>query len=421
MNLKKLRLFQFRNFANQEIDLRPGLCFFVGRNGQGKTNLLEAVHLLSRGESFRPAQHEHFIKINSATAHSSSLSDTAQRARITARLETESLQEFQLTHNLCLDFVDGRRSLTLDGKRTGFSTMASLFPVVLFSPESLAAIKEGPDQRRQLIDNVLITRSEKDSRLLKEFQKTLRSRNALLKQIAEGDRRTSTLGTLESITKLFLLLATQVTEARIQALRALEGGFRESAAQIFSGASLLETPETSQCPHDFSFVYEISGQDAIGWGADQIFDAISQRHRELEHREMDFGASLIGPQKHDFRIQMDQNDSRYYGSQGQQRALILAFKIAQINLHQKTLGRYPVLLLDDVMSELDSDKRGRLMEYLEQTRAQVLITATDLTWSSRFSHERNAVFTVENGIVTLATSSAVRAVGPANMLEDAST
>lgn len=402
MNLTSLRLFRFRNFANQEIELRPGLCFFVGRNGQGKTNLLEAVYLLSRGESFRPSQHEHFLNRNRAAS--------LDRARIVASLETETLQEFKLKHSLSLDFAEGRRSMTLDGKRTGFSTMASLFPVVLFSPESLAAIKEGPDERRQLIDNVLITRSERDARMLKEFQKTLRSRNALLKSIAEGDRRPSTLGTLESLTKLYLLLATQVTDARIQTLRALEPGFRESAAQIFN-----------ENRHHFSFAYEISGQDAITWSANQIFDAISQRHRELELREMDYGASLIGPQKHDFRINIDQNDSRYYGSQGQQRALILAFKIAQINLHQTTLGRYPVLLLDDVMSELDSDKRGRLMEYLEQTRAQVLITATDLTWSRHFSLERNAVFTVDNGIVTLATSSAIRAVGSANMLEDAST
>jgi DNA replication and repair protein RecF len=299
--------------------------------------------------------------------------------------------------------------------------MASLFPVVLFSPESLAAIKDGPDQRRQLIDNVLVTQSERDARLIREFQKSLRSRNALLKQISEGDRRATTLGALESITKLFLLLATQLTEARLLALRALQPGFCDTAGKIFSGQSILEPLKSNQARHEFSFVYEISGKDALSWGADQIFDAISHRHRELESREMESGTSLIGPQKHDFRIELDKNDSRYYGSQGQQRALILAFKIAQINLHQMTLGRYPVLLLDDVMSELDSDKRGRLMEYLEQTRAQVLITATDLTWSERFSNERNAVFTVEDGIVTLATSSAIRAVGTANMLEDAST
>ncbi|MDZ4083978.1 MAG: hypothetical protein U1E10_13630, partial [Bdellovibrionales bacterium] len=198
-----------------------------------------------------------------------------------------------------------------------------------------------------------------------------------------------------------------------------------SATRIFStepSVTLINSADNFQAEDlKLRFAYEISGSDALDWTAEQIFNALSQRRNELERREIEYGASLVGPQKHDLRVIFDGNDSRFYCSQGQQRALILAFKIAQINVHHSTLGRYPILLLDDVMSELDADKRSRLMEYLEQTNAQVLITATDLTWSQKFSHERNAVFTVENGSVTLAASSAVRAVGVSNMLEDAAT
>lgn len=412
--LSSLRLFQFRNFANQEITLRPGLCFFVGRNGQGKTNLLESVYMLSRGESFRPAQHDHFVR----NSNGGQLS--AERARVVGGFQT-SLGKQVLT----LDFAEGRRSINLDGKRTGFSTTSALFPVVLFSPESLAAIKEGPDQRRQLIDSVLTTRSERDSKLLREFAKILRARNVLLKQISGGDTRVTTRDSLESLTTVFLLLATQVTEARLTVLRELAPEMRRSASRIFSSAlseSFINSAESfSDKEFNLRFAYEISGSDALDWSANQIFDALSQRRIELKRREIEYGASLVGPQKHDLRIMLDGGDSRFYCSQGQQRALILAFKIAQINVHHSTLGRYPILLLDDVMSELDADKRSRLMEYLEQTNAQVLITATDLTWSKKFSHERNAVFTVENGSVTLAANSAVRAVGVSNMLEDAAT
>lgn len=414
MMLSSLRLFQFRNFANQEIPLRPGLCFFVGRNGQGKTNLLESVYMLSRGESFRPAQHDHFLQNLEETDSSFS------RARVVGGFQT-SLGKQALT----LDFAEGRRSINLDGKRTGFSTTSALFPVVLFSPESLAAIKEGPDQRRQLIDSVLTTRSERDSKLLREFAKTLRARNVLLKQIGGGDTRITTRDSLESLTTVFLLLATQVTEARLQVLRELAPEMRRSATRIFStepSVSFINSADHFRAEDlKLKFAYEISGSDALDWTAEQIFNALSQRRTELERREIEYGASLVGPQKHDLRVMFDDNDSRFYCSQGQQRALILAFKIAQINVHHSTLGRYPILLLDDVMSELDADKRSRLMEYLEQTNAQVLITATDLTWSQKFSHERNAVFTVENGSVTLAASSAVRAVGVSNMLEDAAT
>lgn len=370
--------------------------------------------MLSRGESFRPAQHDHFLR------NADSEQPSAERARAVGGFKTPLGKQ-----TLTLDFAEGRRSINLDGKRTGFSTTSALFPVVLFSPESLSAIKEGPDQRRQLIDSVLTTRSERDSKLLREFAKTLRARNVLLKQIGGGDTRTTTRDSLESLTTVFLLLATQVTEARLQVLRELAPEMRRSATRIFStepSVSLINSADNFQAEDmKLRFAYEISGSDALDWTAEQIFNALSQRRNELERREIEYGASLVGPQKHDLRVIFDGNDSRFYCSQGQQRALILAFKIAQINVHHSTLGRYPILLLDDVMSELDADKRSRLMEYLEQTNAQVLITATDLTWSQKFSHERNAVFAVENGSVTLAASSAVRAVGISNMLEDAAT
>ena len=324
-------------------------------------------------------------------------------ARIAALAEMKSGKS-----GVVLDFIDGKRIASFDGKRTGFSTLSALLPVVLFSPESLASIKEGPDQRRALIDSVLSTRSERDSKLLKEFAKVLRSRNVLLKQIASGDSRQTTRDSLQSLTTVFLLLATQVTDARLRALEQLLPQWKKSVAQIFipSGAE-----NTNPEPADVNFVYEISGNDAMGWTPDQIFDAFSKRLEELGSRELELGASLVGPHKHDLRFLFSKNDSRFYCSQGQQRALILAFKIAQISVHHSTVGSYPILLLDDVMSELDSAKRGRLMEYLEETTAQVLITATDLIWSREFSQERNAVFTVEDGNVTVATQGAIRAVG----------
>lgn len=406
MRLVHLRLSQFRNFAMQEVNLRPRLNFFLGANGQGKTNLLEAVFMLSRGESFRSAQHEHFLK------------DRSTRARIAATVETASsnpagasqseIKSHVMRQQIVLDFADGRATATCDGKRTGFSTLSAQIPVVLFSPESLASIKEGPDQRRELIDSVLATRSERDSKLLKEFAKVLRSRNVLLKQIAKGDSRTTTRASLDSLTTVFLLLATQVTDARLRALEQIEPEWKKSVAQIFVAKE--QSTEKLE-PANVKFRYEISGNDAMGWTPDQIFDAFSKRLSELGSRELQLGASLVGPHKHDLRFLFSENDSRFYCSQGQQRALILAFKIAQISVHHSTLGRYPILLLDDVMSELDAAKRNRLMEYLEETTAQVLITATDLIWSRKFPEERNAVFAVENGNVTVAAQGAIRAVG----------
>lgn len=406
MKLTQLRLAQFRNFVMQEVSFRPRLNFIVGANGQGKTNLLEAVYILSRGESFRSSKAEHLIRSPQFAASPPQLSDAVSaQARLSAVVESEAGKQ-----NLVVDFFQRRRQATLDTKRTGFSTLSAKLPVVLFSPESLAAIKEGPEYRRELVDSLLTIRSEADATLLREYAKTLRSRNILLKQIAQGDTRSSTAASLESLTTVFLIIASQVTELRLRALEGLLPFWRRSAAEIFQAAAGAV---------DVDIAYEISGENAIGWSAGKVFDAISQRQQELAERETRLGASLIGPHKHDLRFLLNEKDSRFYSSQGQQRALILAFKIAQINLHHATRACYPILLLDDVMSELDEAKRTRLMEYLERVTAQVLITATDLTWSREFSLERNAVFEVETGRVTLAKSGAVRAVGGTNLLEDA--
>ena len=385
MIISSLRLFRFRNLAQHENEFKPRLNFLVGANGQGKTNLIEAVFLLSRGDSFRPANFENYL-----------FNFKAAQARITAKLKSDAGD-----YKLQIDFADGRRTPHLDGKRTRFSTLSAEFPVVLFSPESLASIKEGPEQRRILIDNVLATLSIRDAKLLTDFHQTLRARNALLRQIADGDNRSTTLQSLESLTSLFLVIGTHVTASRLAVLRQMAPRWQESARHIFGIDDL-----------SVSLEYLISDSCANAWSDEQVFNALSQRQSELSRREMEYGGSLVGPHKHDLRILFSGNDSRFSCSQGQQRALILAFKIAQIDLHHSVTGRYPILLLDDVMSELDADKRMRLMEYLEGINAQVLITATDLTWSRHFPEERNAVFKVENGTVTLTAPSAVRAVMP---------
>ena len=414
MKISKLRLYQFRNFGQQDLELRPGLNFFVGANGQGKTNLIEAVYLLSHGESFRPAHQENFLNHHVVSADGGRI-----LARVAASLDSELGKRV-----LQLDFSDRKREASLDKKRTRFSTLSAEFPIVLFSPESLASIKEGPEERRNLIDGVLRTLSEKDATLLSDFTKALRARNALLRQIHEGDRRHSTMASLESLTSLYILLATSVTEARLRVLNGLLPLWQASAIRILTGQSLASPTGTATAVANqqkngesaaggfdthLEMRYEISDQIANDWSCEDIFNAISHRHRELRERELEYGSSLVGPHKHDLRFFFAGQDSRFYCSQGQQRALILAFKIAQISLHHSTTGRYPILLLDDVMSELDAEKRQRLMEYLESINAQVLITATDLTWSREFPEDRNAVFKVENGIVTVAASSAIRA------------
>lgn len=373
MILKRLQLIDFRNFHQLQVDLRPRLNFFVGENGQGKTNFLEAVHLLSRGVTFRPADSKSLVRKNAGG-----------RAKIKGFF---SDRDFDYSVEMLIE--DGRRSALINGKKVNSATLLKTFPTVLFSPESLAAIKEGPDQRRQLIDELLISHDPKQAQLLREHARSLKARNRLLKNLSEGmGNRSETELSLESLNKIYFLLSTHLTSARIKALNDIKSDLHQAMRYIMSDAG-----------GEISVDYVISDESAIHWNDSQIFDALRKRHLSLQQQEMAYGGSLVGPHKHDIKFIFNGNDSRFYCSQGQQRALILALKIAQIVYHHRVHQTYPVLLLDDVLSELDVKKRVNLMKFLEGISAQILVTATDLTWSDQFALDLNSIFSVSNGHV----------------------
>ena len=388
MRLRSLRLRDFRNIESLDLILGDGINFFLGNNGQGKTNVLEAVYLMSRGASFRPTQSSSFLR------------RAAGQNVVAAAIGGVFAQE-NFDDRIEVRLESAKRGFTLNGKRANSADLMRSVPIVLFSPESLAAIKEGPEQRRVLADDLVLTQAPHRARLLAEHAKCLRSRNRVLKDLSTSARDAhSDRLTLESLDRIYLLLCAHLTSARIEALRAIENEFRDAMAFI-----------SDEDSGDISVDYLISEQSALGWSEDQVFAALQNRHRELASREIAFGASLVGPHKHDVKFLFRGNDSRFYCSQGQQRALILSFKIAQIVYHHRVHQTYPILLLDDVLSELDSRKRVGLMRFLDSVTAQVLMTSTDLTrveqleilgirTSGRGSgRERNSVFSVVAGAV----------------------
>lgn len=381
MRLKSLHFVDFRNFKNLDLELRPGLNFFLGENGQGKTNLVEAVYLLCRGNSFRAVSANNFLRRDDSN-------HLPSKAKISGHFCHRDLAyHVQMLLKPGLKSVE--KSVEINGKPVSSNQLMGAFPVILFSPESLAVIKEGPDQRRQLIDEILLTHEPRHARLMREFMRALKSRNRLLRNLAEGiGPRISTLDSLESLNKIYLLLATHFTSARVQALNDLKPAISEAMNSILDERNV-----------DIAVDYVISGNSALHWSESEIYDALSKRYLELHAQEAALGSSLVGPHKHDIKLLFSGNDSRFYCSQGQQRALILALKIAQIVYHHGVHQTFPILLLDDVMSELDAKKRGNLMKFLERISAQILITATDLTWSNQFGLERNAVFSMVDGTV----------------------
>lgn len=347
---EKLFLRNFRNYESQEVQFGPRVNILLGRNGEGKTNLLEALVLLCSGDSFRYGDNDTFLR----------------KGAEEALLKTSGISG-DLQYDLRLQILKSRKSHLLNGKRVSNLDLVSLFPFVLFSPESLTAIKEGADERRKLVDDLLVSVDKKNAALLRDFRKALKSRNRLLKDFLDGlTPKNQTEALLESLNPSFFRLAAQLSHARVEALREIEPDLNHAMSKI----SGLSKP--------LRIDYLISGQKIIHSTHQDIHILLEKRAQELRAAELGSGSSLVGPQKHDIVFVYDENDSRFFASQGQQRALILSFKMAQIVYHRKAHGAHPILMLDDVLSELDEEKREALIHFLQEIRTQIFMTTTDL-------------------------------------------
>jgi DNA replication and repair protein RecF len=224
----------------------------------------------------------------------------------------------------------------------------------------------------------------------------LRTRNRILKDHRSGkSTRPASLRLLESLDGVFFPLAVELSLLRLQALKALSPDLIEAFRFVLSSPASVEID------------YLISGRNATDWNRSEIMDAMHQRGLELRTQELETGVTLVGPHRHDIRFLFAGKDSRYFCSQGQQRALILSYKMAQIMYHQRTHQVCPFLLLDDVLSELDPDRRTNLVRFLKeaiQTPSQIFLTTTDSALLD-FGDTNLSVFRIEDGVIASARNS----------------
>jgi len=374
MEFKELVIKNFRNIEDLELSLNPRINVFVGQNGHGKTNLLEALYLLTRGQSFRPAVTENFINYNSKNNPGlikTNILDGEKENRIQLKLGLKD------------------KTFLLDEKKINTAHLTKRFPSVLFSPESLSAIKEGDEQRRRLLDEMIVLHQSQNALMIASFKKCLKTKNRLLKQQLKDPWPDAQFQNfLDAINQTFLKSAVDLTEARTKAINASHKYFINSVRDIFNNEKIESCIE-----------YYISGERANDWKRDQIHHALKNRLLQLTRAEISSGVSLVGPQKHDVKFFLQGKDARYFSSQGQQRALILSFKISQIMYHYTVYKSYPILLLDDVMSELDADKRRKLVSLLEKIESQIFITTTDFQFSEEINKQNCSLYELCDGQV----------------------
>ena len=371
--LNRMKLLNFRNISKIQLDFGRGINIFVGENGQGKTNIIESIYFLTKGQSFRPGKNENFIKKGD------------DRASLIAIIEEKGRKD-----EVVLKFLDDKKNFEVNKKKTTPIKISKCYSNVLFSPESLSAIKDGPEQRRQLVDEFLISHQPANSSILSDYKKCLLSRNRILKNFKQGgisEGECSDL--LESLNPVFLKLSTDLTLNRVKSLNEISPFFVQSFRRI-----------TNLEKVDIFIDYLVSSQPARDWKREEIYDAMRKRLSQLQLSELAAGLTLVGPHRHDVKFLYQKEDSRYFCSQGQQRVLILSFKMAQILYHYSVYGEHPILLLDDVLSELDHCRRKNLMEFLRGVTSQIFITTTDANQFEVFGNNVKT-FKVKSGEVAL--------------------
>ncbi|MCC6137342.1 MAG: DNA replication and repair protein RecF, partial [Bdellovibrionaceae bacterium] len=299
-----------------------------------------------------------------------------------------SIQKRNIEHKVILQNSLEQKQFVLDNKKTNASTLQKNFHSVLFSPESLSVIKNSDLERRDLVDELILSLFPEQTSILNDYKKSLRQRNKFLKDISSGALAKDSRNILyyETLTQTLLKLASQIAVLRMEALEKILTELKSALHSIFETSSV-----------DISVDYVISDVKQIEKDANSLYSAMYNRWMQLSSAELSVGHSLVGSHKHDICVLFNGKDSRYYCSQGQQRLLILAFKMAQIRVHYEVHGIYPVLLLDDVLSEIDEQKRVKLIEYLETLDAQIFLTSTENTVLNYLSRDHLSVFKVVNG------------------------
>lgn len=356
MHLAQLSLTDFRSHASLELPLSPGVTALVGPNGQGKTNLLEAVVYLATLGSHRVAQDAPLVRVGAARA--------VLRASV-VRDGRPVLVEIEITPGRANRARLNRAPVTRPREVLG------VLRAVLFAPEDLALVKGDPSERRRYLDELLVARAPRFAGVRADYERVLKQRNALLKSAGAAVRGgRGDLGTLEVWDASLARTGAELVAARIELVDALRPLVDKAYASLSGGVG-------GSVELEYRTSLEGSADHPAGPGADRatLADALLGRIARVRREELERGISLVGPHRDELLLKLGPLPARGYASQGESWSYALALRLAAYAL-LRSEGIEPVLLLDDVFAELDSTRRRRLAELISDAE-QVLISAAD--------------------------------------------
>ena len=404
MFLSRLHLEHFRNYRELDLCFSAPVTLVQGRNGQGKTNLLEAVYYLATSKS-RHARMEREA-VDRAAAE-----EPIPYARIRGEVvRGEESTTLEILFTLRGDGVNYTKQIRVNGAPKRSMDLIGHLRAVLFLPEDLTLIAGSPSERRRYIDIALCQIDRGYCQTLSRYQKVVTQRNSLLKQLQEQTDGPAAAAQLAFWNDQLVELGTRVLARRHTYLAALAPIARRVHAELSQqqeSLDLLYLPSFNTglySEHDYQRLREGEEVETDGIAGLEIgAEMIGQRFRErLEVRrsvELKAGSSLYGPHRDELVFLVNGWNLRTYGSRGQQRTGALALKLAELQAMAEATGEKPVLLLDDVMSELDAQRRAALLEALADVR-QGIVTTTNWAQFSRDFQQESQLLQIEAGVAT---------------------
>jgi DNA replication and repair protein RecF len=345
LDVNKLRLTNFRNYDEITAEFEPGLNLIVGSNGQGKTTLLEAIYCLSAFGSHRASTASAMVK------HEEQSAVVMARGRIGGS-----------SVEVTAEIVRGSgMKVWANKQRVGRGGSHRTLTAILFSPEDLGLIKGGPEERRRFMDHAAARTRPLAVADRLDFEKALRQRNGVLKAARTSERA---LKQLEVWNEQLARSGAAVVKNRLEVLF---GGLAASAARRYSELATSEPP---------TLTYQPSwSPDEIADRCADVTDTILEALEASRTRDLETASTSAGPHRDDLAIELGGVAARTFASQGEQRSLALSLRMAERDLAEQAQGEAPILLLDDVFSELDQSRRDRLAELVAQS-GQTIATAT---------------------------------------------
>ncbi len=362
MYVKKVRLTNFRNYKTAEVELSPGVNLFFGPNGQGKTNLVEAVNFFASLSSHRVAGHTPLIRQGEQSAIISL--DLAHQER-------ELLLEYEINND-----SPNRARLNKSPVQKPKDILGYLNSVI-FAPEDIDIVKRDPTNRRAFIDQLIIQFTPRMLGVYSDYERVLKQRNTLLKSARATGTRGDALSTLSAWDESLVKFGSEIISARVSIISKLSPGLisnyqniakTNNEPRMFIKSSIFgATPLDGEETEDVQYL-EISDREEI----DGLF---SEKLASLRQKEIERGITLVGPHRDDLVLILGSLPAKGYASHGESWSYALSLRLASLEiLRQESKLGDPILILDDVFAELDSDRRAKLAE-LVQGNEQVLITA----------------------------------------------